>query len=228
MVMIVLVRHGQSIWNNENRFTGWVDVSLSKNGIEEAQKAAKKLENYKFDLAFSSRLMRAQETLYYILDNNKHCNKNLRIHEKNRRYSHYTHTSEDDSELKIYISEKLNERYYGNLQGKNKDAVREEFGEEQVKLWRRSFKSKPPKGESLKDTFNRVVPYYRDLILPQIKNGKNILISAHGNSLRALMMSLENLSGDESMQLELPTGSPIVYHLDENSKYLKINKKVIL
>lgn len=232
MVKLILVRHGESIWNEENRFTGWVDVSLSDKGLREAKKSGKLLKNYKFDLAFTSRLMRAQETLYLILDMNKHTKKYTRIHEEDdnhrRWYANFSHTNEDDKELIVRISPALNERYYGDLQGLNKDECRKKYGEEKVQLWRRSFDLKPPKGESLKDTFARAVPYFREEILPELKKGKNLIISAHGNSLRSIIMSVENLTADEIMRVELPTGNPIVYDLDIKSKFIKISSKKFL
>jgi 2,3-bisphosphoglycerate-dependent phosphoglycerate mutase len=232
MVYLVLVRHGQSIWNLENRFTGWIDVSLSRKGILEAKKAGKILSNFKFDLAFTSRLLRAQETLYEILNSNKYCLKYVRIHDDDEKhknwYSHFNTIKEDEKELKIFVSSALNERYYGDLQGLNKDETKKKYGEEKVQLWRRSFNICPPKGESLEDTFARAVPYYREMILPEIKKGKNIIISAHGNSLRAIIMSIENLTGEEILKVEIPTGRPIVYELDEEDKYLRIKSKKIL
>ena len=230
MVKLILIRHGQSIWNLQNRFTGCVDVSLSKKGMKEAKEAGNKLKKYKFDLAFSSKLIRAQETLYKILDVNKNCDSYLRVHdgEKGNWYNQFTQSENEENELVIRISPALNERYYGALQGKNKDEVRKQYGEEQVHIWRRSFEERPPRGESLKQTSARVVPYYKENILPELKKGKNVIISAHGNSLRALIMSLENLSAQECMELELATGTPIIYELDEKSKNLTIKSKLIL
>ncbi|MEO8210153.1 MAG: 2,3-bisphosphoglycerate-dependent phosphoglycerate mutase, partial [bacterium] len=185
-------RHGQSQGNLENRFTGWVDIDLSPAGEEEAKKAGEKLKNYKFDKAYTSDLKRAQRTLDIILDETGQ--KNIPI-EKNFA---------------------LNERKYGDLQGLNKDECRSKFGAEQVKEWRRSYDIPPPNGESLKDTADRVLPYYHSKIEPELKKGKNILISAHGNSLRALMMYLENLSKDQILQTEIPTGSPKEYIFDDD------------
>lgn len=201
MSKLVIVRHGQSQWNLENRFTGWVDVDLSPAGEAEAKKAGEKLKNYKFDEAFTSDLKRAQRTLGIILDE---------INQK---------------KIPVENNFALNERKYGDLQGLNKDECRKKFGDDQVKQWRRSFDVPPPNGESLKDTADRVLPYYHAKIEPELRKGKNILISAHGNSLRALMMYLEKLDKDEILQTEIPTGSPKEYVFDDNlnvieTKYL--------
>jgi len=201
MSNLVIVRHGQSQWNLENRFTGWVDIDLSPLGEEEAHEAGKKLKGYKFDKAFTSALIRAQKTLEIILSEMKVNN------------------------LPIEKDKALNERMYGDLQGLNKDETRKEFGDEQVRLWRRSYDVAPPNGESLKDTAARVLPYYEEKIKPELKSGKNILIVAHGNSLRALVMFLEKLSKEEIVNTEIPTGVPKLYVLDNelnilDSKYL--------
>ncbi|HRE40045.1 MAG TPA: 2,3-bisphosphoglycerate-dependent phosphoglycerate mutase [Ignavibacteria bacterium] len=198
---LVIVRHGQSLWNLENKFTGWIDVDLSDKGIDEAVNAAESLKNYKFDVAFSSVLKRANRTLDIILEN---------TNQKN---------------IPVTKDEALNERMYGDLQGLNKDETREKFGDEQVKIWRRSFDVPPPNGESLKDTADRVLPYYHKVIEPELKAGKNVIISAHGNSLRALMMYLENLTKEQILETEIPTGKPILYKLDEN---LKVKEKIFL
>jgi len=201
MPKLVIVRHGQSIWNLENKFTGWVDIDLSEAGIAEAKKAGEKLKSYKFDEAFTSDLMRAQKTLDLILEETGQTN------------------------IPVEKDQALNERMYGDLQGLNKDECREKFGEDQVKIWRRSYETPPPGGESLKDTADRVLPYYKSRIEPELKKGKDILISAHGNSLRALIMYLEGLSKEEILKTEIPTGSPKVYILDDElniieTKYL--------
>jgi len=191
---LVIVRHGQSQWNLENRFTGWIDIDLSEKGIEEARNAGDKLKGYKFDIAFTSALIRAQKTLDIILEI---------IGQK---------------DIPIIKDKALNERMYGDLQGLNKDETRKKFGDEQVKLWRRSYDVAPPNGESLKDTAERVIPFYEQKIVPELKAGKNVLISAHGNSLRALVMHLENLSKEQIIETEIPTGIPKVYKLDDSLK----------
>lgn len=197
MSKLVVVRHGQSQWNLENRFTGWVDIELSPKGIEEAHNAGKKLKGFEFDIAFSSALKRAQNTLYIILD------------------------EIGQSKIHIEFDKALNERMYGDLQGLNKDETRKKFGDAQVKIWRRSYDVAPPNGESLKDTAARVMPYWNYNIVPQLKAGKNVLISAHGNSLRALIMHLENLTKEQILETEIPTGDPKYYDLDENLKILE-------
>ena len=201
MPNLITVRHGQSLWNLENRFTGWTDIDLSPKGIEEANEAGEKLKGYKFDIAFTSVLIRAKRTLDIILDIIK------------------------QKDIPIEYDKALNERMYGDLQGLNKDETREKFGAEQVHLWRRSYDIAPPGGESLKDTAARVIPYWESKIVPELKAGKNVLISAHGNSLRALVKFLEKLSDDEIVKTEIPTGVPKLYVLDKDlnvleSKYL--------
>jgi len=192
MPVLMLVRHGQSQWNLENRFTGWIDIDLSEQGVREAREAGKKLKGYKFDVAFTSDLIRAQRTLDIILDIIGRDN------------------------IPVYKDKALNERMYGDLQGLNKDETRQKYGAEQVKLWRRSFDVAPPNGESLKNTAERVIPYYEKYIVPELKAGKNVLVSAHGNSLRALLMYLENLTKEQIVETEIPTGFPRKYILDDN------------
>jgi len=191
MAQLILIRHGESQWNLENRFTGWVDVELTPKGIHEAKEAGDKLRAYRFDQAFTSGLRRAQETLRLILE------------------------VIGQTELPIERDEALNERMYGDLQGLNKTETVEKFGEAQVKLWRRSYDIQPPGGESLKDTAERVLPYYDRRIHPEIMAGKTILVAAHGNSLRALVMHLEQLSKEEILEVNIPTGAPLLYDIDE-------------
>lgn len=188
---LFLVRHGQSQWNLENRFTGWKDPDLTEKGIQEARKAGALLMAESFDLAFTSALKRAQHTLEIILK------------EGGRK------------DVPVIKDQALNERNYGDLAGLNKDETRKKFGEEQVHIWRRSYDVSPPGGESLKDTKQRVLPYFQKHIEPEIKSGKNILIVAHGNSLRALVMVLENLSPEAILKREIATGDPLVYVLDQ-------------
>ncbi|MBC2857601.1 2,3-bisphosphoglycerate-dependent phosphoglycerate mutase [Stappia sp. 28M-7] len=194
--LLVLVRHGQSEWNLKNLFTGWKDPGLTEKGIAEARSAGGKLRDLKlaFDIAFTSDLSRAQNTLKLILEE----------------------LGQDG--LETIRDQALNERDYGDLTGMNKDEAREKFGEEQVHVWRRSFDVPPPGGESLKMTAERVLPYYRSEILPQVLAGKRVIVAAHGNSLRALVMELEGLSPDEILKRELATGAPIVYRLTDEGK----------
>lgn len=197
MSTLVIVRHGQSAWNLENRFTGWIDVDITEKGEEEAHNAGEKLKGMHFDYAFTSALKRAQHTLDIIL-------KEI-----------------GQSDLPVVKDVALNERHYGDLQGANKAETAEKYGDEQVHIWRRSFDIAPPNGESLKDTADRVIPYFEKEIVPLIKAGKNIIIAAHGNSLRALIMYLEKLTPEEILKVEIPTGVPKEYQLDENLKIIK-------
>ncbi len=213
--LLTLVRHGQSIWNLQNRFTGWIDVSLSPKGIEEARTAGQRLAEERFDVAFTSTLIRSQETLIEILRLNRHVRGFRRVHEgESAWYEHFRPSSEDLNILPVYFAEALNERFYGDLQGLNKDQARAQFGEEQIKLWRRSYDIPPPNGESLAATASRVIPFFQDRIVPHLKAGKNVLIAAHGNSLRALIMHLEKMTPQEILAFELETGIPVQYQLD--------------
>ncbi len=226
MGTLTLVRHGESIWNRQNRFTGWVDVSLSRGGMVEAERAGGLLRDDHFDVAFTSTLLRAQDTLYEILKQNRFCDQYMRVHELSSEwYEHFVPAEDDTRELKIYVSEKLNERYYGDLQGRNKDRARDEFGAEQVHIWRRSYDVPPPNGESLKMTAARAVPYYKSRIVPLLRQGASVLVSAHGNSLRALIMHLEGLTPAQIVAYELPTGSPHIYRFDDDMRLLE--KKVL-
>ena len=224
MIKLVLVRHGQSIWNLENKFTGWTDVGLSSNGVNEAIEAGKVLKEkgFTFDLAYTSVLKRAEDTLTYIL---KEMN---------------------EEDIEIRRSWKLNERHYGALQGLNKDETRKKYGDEQVLLWRRSATVRPPeleltdqrypgndpkykdltkeelpKTENLVDTIKRVVEYFKEEIEPELKNNKKIIIVAHGNSLRGLIKYLDNISDEDIISLELETGNPICYELEDDLKPIK-------
>lgn len=193
MSRLVLVRHGQSEWNEKNLFTGWRDPDLTAQGVAEAHAAGRALKaaGAKFDLAFTSNLQRAQKTLALLLQDLL-----------------------PDGELPTTRHEALNERDYGDLAGLNKDDAREKWGEAQVHIWRRSFDTPPPGGESLKDTADRVLPYFDAEIMPRLKQGKDILIAAHGNSLRALVMQLEGLSSEEIIDVNIGTGVPYCYELN--------------
>ncbi len=222
---LTLVRHGESIWNQQNRFTGWVDISLSKAGMEEAARLGVILRDQKFDVAFTSALLRAQDTLYEILKHNHHCDQYMRVHElSSKRYEHFVSSRQDLNELKVYVSEKLNERYYGDLQGQNKDEAKEKYGSDQVQAWRRSYAVIPPGGESLKMTADRVILYYQNCIVPMLWKEKSVLISAHGNSLRALIMHLEGITPTQIKKFEIPTAQPYVYCF--NNKIEVLRKKV--
>ena len=192
MSHLVLIRHGQSEWNEKNLFTGWRDPDLTAQGVDEAKAAgqALKQQGLVFDLAFTSDLQRAQKTLTLLL------------------------AEQGQSDLPTTKNQALNERDYGDLAGLNKDDAREKWGADQVHIWRRSYDTPPPGGESLKDTGARVLPYYDSAILPLIKAGKNILIAAHGNSLRSLVMRLEGLSSAEILDVNIDTGVPYIYQMD--------------
>ncbi len=205
MSYLILVRHGESRWNKANKFTGWVDVPLSKKGVEEALKTAKELRTFTLDIAFTSTLKRAQETLLLILADQNYTGI---FQHKGKRYKHLRL---EQRELPVHTSQALNERYYGKLQGMNKHSARRQFGKEKVLCWRRSFREAPPGGESLHDTYTRVVPYFRQTILPFLKDGKNVIVSAHGNSLRALVKHLEGMTEKDIPHLNLPTGKPLWY-----------------
>jgi len=218
---LILVRHGQSQWNLENRFTGWMDVPLSKKGIDEAISAGKKLKNVEFDIIYVSHMLRAIQTLHYILIGSKSKRTPIIFHEEKRIHDREHHTGDPKNEIPIYMSVDLAERYYGNLQGLNKQKTREKYGNEQVHLWRRSYDVNPPGGESLKNTCERTTPYYKKYIVKDLQKGKTVLVSAHGNSLRAITMYVENISEKDIPNVEIPTGVPIVYNFDENMKLLE-------
>lgn len=210
MSKLVLLRHGESQWNLENRFTGWVDVDLSPKGQDEARRAGKLLSGFRFDIAFTSLLKRAVNTLTLACSAMQPPLAPVFDERKTKK-----------TELRVVASQALNERNYGDLQGKNKTETAKEFGEEQVHIWRRSYEVRPPHGESLEDTVKRALPYYQKEILPLLQQGKNVLIVAHGNSLRALSMELDHLSKEQIPGYEIATGVPIVYEIDGEGKILK-------
>ena len=187
MGLLILIRHGQSLWNAQNRFTGWVDIELSEKGMGEAKSAGEKLSGIKFDAVYASGLVRAQRTAEIILDINHSWSGEV-IHDS-----------------------RLNERNYGDLQGRNKQECREEFGEEQVKKWRRSFEGVPSGGESLRMTSERTLPCLFEQIVPNLESGRTVLVAAHGNSLRSIVMEIEGLGPDEIVKREIPTGVPMAY-----------------
>lgn len=207
MSILILIRHGESQWNLENRFTGWVDVPLSPKGTEEARTAADKLKSYKFDIAFTSVLKRAKDTLDIILK------------------------ATNQTAVPIEYDAALNERHYGALQGLNKAETAKKYGEEQVHIWRRSYDVPPPKdktelnpegiSESLKDTAARTLPYWEKKIFPEILAGKNVIVAAHGNSLRSIVMHLDGLTKEQVLELNIPTGKPLLYVFDDKGKVLE-------
>jgi 2,3-bisphosphoglycerate-dependent phosphoglycerate mutase len=221
LAILVLVRHGQSQWNLENRFTGWVDVPLSVNGRQEATSAGKKLRDMQFDTIYVSHLFRAIQTLEYILLESADTRTPIIYHEEQKIHSWEHYTGEKKNEIPIYQAVDLAERYYGDLQGLNKAETMKKYGDEQVRLWRRSYDINPPNGESLKDTCNRTIPYYKYHIEPELLAGKNVLIVAHGNSLRSITKYVENISDQEIPSVEIPTGVPIVYTFSSQMKYQK-------
>ena len=222
---LILVRHGQSQWNLENRFTGWVDVPLSKKGIDEAIDAGKKLKDVEFDTVYVSHMLRAVQTLHYILLESNSKKTPIIYHEEQRIHDWEHHTGDKETELPIYQSVDLAERYYGDLQGLNKDETREKYGKEQVHLWRRSFDVNPPGGESLKDTSERTIPYYKKYIMKDLQEGKTVLVSAHGNSLRSIVMYVENVSTEVIPTVEIPTGLPIVYNFNDD---MTVKEKIVV
>lgn len=195
--ILILVRHGQSQWNLENRFTGWTDVPLTALGEEEARLAGEKLKTYRFNRAFTSALSRAQKTLHIILD------------------------VINQPDILIEYDSALNERHYGDLQGLNKAETAEKMGRDIVYAWRRSYEVAPPNGESLKDTADRVIPYYRTHIEPPVRAGKTVLVVAHGNSLRSLVMVLDDIAPEDVPDLNIPTGVPRRYVIDSSGTILE-------
>ncbi|MDC1420278.1 2,3-bisphosphoglycerate-dependent phosphoglycerate mutase [Euryarchaeota archaeon] len=192
MTILILIRHGQSIWNAENRFTGWTNVELSEKGEREALDAGISLSKISIDSVHTSDLIRAQRTAEIIMENN-----------------------DVSSKFSTYFDFRLNERNYGELQGLNKKETAEKHGAEQVHIWRRSYDIAPPGGESLKMTAERTIPYFIEEILPELENGKNILVAAHGNSLRSIVMHIENISPEEIVNVEIPTGIPRIYDYND-------------
>ena len=199
---LILIRHGQSEWNEQNLFTGWKDPGLTELGIQEAKKAGSLIsdQGIVFDEMFTSMLVRAQNTGAIILN------------------------SISQQDIPITKNEALNERNYGSLAGLNKDDARKKWGEEQVHIWRRSFDVPPPNGESLKDTAERVLPYFKEHIMPKVIQGSSILVAAHGNSLRALIMELDSISSEDIVKLEIPTGAPIQYEFNQSGEVINKTK----
>ena len=194
MARLILIRHGQSVWNATNRFTGWTDVELSEKGVMEAEEAGRQLSGIRIDVVHTSDLIRAQRTAEIVMQQNESFGETIPTH----------------------YDWRLNERHYGSLQGLNKAETAEKHGAEQVHLWRRSFDVPPPEGESLEMTAERTIPYFTEETLPDLESGKNVLVSAHGNSLRSIVMHLEGISPEDIVSLEIPTGLPMFYIHDEN------------
>jgi len=211
---LILLRHGESEWNKRNLFTGWVDIPLSAKGIEESIAAGKKIAHLPIDVIFTSTLVRAQTTLFLAMTQHKSGKVPVLIHEENEKLFDWATIHSDsaaEDTIPAYMAWELNERYYGALQGMNKKEMMEHFGKEQVQIWRRSYDVAPPEGESLAMTVKRTIPYFERRVMPYLEEGKNVFISAHGNSLRGIVMDIEKLSPEEVVSLEIATGDPLVY-----------------
>lgn len=214
MSLLIMLRHGQSEWNKKNLFTGWVDIPLSEEGINEAFKAGELIKDIPIDVIFTSTLIRAHMTLALAMLKHSSQKVPVMIHEHEGRLEEWAKIYSEKAKsttVPVYKAWQLNERMYGELQGLNKAETAEKYGESQVKIWRRSYDTPPPNGESLEMTAARTIPYFEELIVPYLRDGKNVFISAHGNSLRSIIMDIEGLSKEEVVNLELPTGVPFLY-----------------
>ena len=223
MSTLILLRHGQSAWNLCNLFTGWVDVPLTAKGIEEALEAGRQIADIDIEVIFTSTLMRAQQTAMIAMSQHKTTKVPVMQHQEGQQaqWSKIYNDKVHANTIPVHADWHLNERFYGELQGLDKDETRQKYGEEQVHIWRRSFDVPPPEGESLAMTAERTLPYFDEHILPQLKAGKNVLVAAHGNSLRSIAMQLEQLTPEQVLKLELPTGVPRFYHFDQGTFHLR-------
>lgn len=215
---LILLRHGQSLWNKMNLFTGWVDIPLSEEGITEAFEAGKKIAQIPIDVIYVSSLMRAKLTAMIAMSVHADQKVPVVLHPKGGKLEEWGKMhSPKATNMTVPVLEawQLNERYYGELQGLNKRETMDQYGEEQVHIWRRSYDVPPPGGECLADTAARAIPYFQENIVPHLASGQNVFISAHGNSLRAIMMHLEDMSKEEVLKLELPTGVPQIYTYEQ-------------
>jgi 2,3-bisphosphoglycerate-dependent phosphoglycerate mutase len=220
MSKLILLRHGQSLWNLKNVFTGWVDVPLSPKGIEEALKAGESIKDMAIDVIYTTPLHRASSTAMLAMSKHRSGKTPVILHPKEGKMEEWAVINSEEMLEKIipvHVSWQLNERMYGSLQGLDKDETRKKYGSEQVHQWRRSYETEPPEGESLKMTAARSIPYFKEKIIPRLERKENVLVSAHGNSLRSIIMHLEQLSGDEVVSLEVPTGVPIIYDYHKGS-----------
>lgn len=211
---LILLRHGQSIWNKKNLFTGWVDIPLSEEGIEESIKGGKKIKHIPIDVIYTSSLVRAHMTLVLALLHHDSGKIPVFLHPGGGKLEQWAQIYSEEAKkgvIPVYMAWELNERMYGRLQGLNKAETAEEYGAEQVHIWRRSYDVAPPEGESLAMTAARTLPYFQKRIVPHLEKGENVFISAHGNSLRAIVMQLDRLTHEEVVKLELATGEPLVY-----------------
>lgn len=224
MGKLVLLRHGRSVWNERNIFTGWVDIPLSEKGVEEAISAGKRIQHIPFDLIVTSTLIRAQMTAFLAAIQTASGKLPCMIHERDPKHmqmSKVYDAATEKSLIPVYAYPELNERMYGSLQGCDKAKILEKHGQEQFMLWRRSYHVSPPEGESLEMTAKRALPFFEKRILPSLAKGQHVLIAAHGNSLRAIMMFLDHLSEEEIVKLEIPTGEPICYNFENINKWTK-------
>lgn len=218
-----MMRHGLSIWNQLNLFTGWVDVPLSEKGIEEALCGGKLIKDFPIDIIITSTLVRAQMTAFLAMSVHSSKKVPVVLHPGEGKLEEWSRIYSDAAAancIPVIRSWQLNERMYGELQGLNKSETAEKFGEEQVKIWRRSYDVAPPNGESLAMTAKRAIPYFKEIIVPYLEKGMNVFISAHGNSMRSIIMYLDSLTKDEVLHLEIPTGIPIIYDF-ENGQFTK-------
>ena len=218
MAKLILLRHGQSVWNKKNIFTGWVDIPLSQGGIDEAIRAGKSMSGLNVDEIYISELVRAQMTAFIVMAQSNSSKVPRVMHEGKGKFdAWYQKGTSEDGLIPTHVAWELNERMYGDLQGKNKAKMVEEHGEEQVKLWRRSFRTAPPQGETLEETAKRAIPFFQNTIVESLKEGNDVFVCAHGNSLRSIVMHIENLSEDEVLKLEIATGVLRIYEYKEDS-----------
>lgn len=219
MAKLILMRHGQSQWNKKNIFTGWIDIPLSKEGVQESLEGGKKIAHLPIDIIYTSTLIRAIMTGMLVMSVHASGKIPCILHPGEGKLEEWAYCSEEGAKdlIPVIRASELNERMYGDLQGKNKQEVLERFGEDQFKLWRRSYSVPPPHGESLEMTAARTLPYFKKEIVPKLYEGKNIFIPAHGNSLRSIVMELDHLTSEEVVSLELQTGLPLIYEFSGNS-----------
>lgn len=217
---LILLRHGQSEWNKHNLFTGWVDIPLSWEGVQEAIAAGKKICNIPIDAIFISSLIRASMTAMIVMSEHKGGKVPIVLHPGEGNLEEWAKIHNPKAEkmtIPVIRAWELNERYYGDLQGLNKQETRDMYGDEQVHIWRRSYDVPPPHGECLADTAARAIPYFEKHVLPLLKEGKNVFIAAHGNSLRAIIMYLEKMTKEEILKFELATGAPVIYEFENGN-----------
>lgn len=223
MSKLIMMRHGESIWNQLNLFTGWVDVPLSEKGVKEALDGGKKIKDIPIDIIFTSTLVRAQTTVFLVMCVHSSGKVPVVLHEGEGKLHDWAQIYSKEAKkntIPVFRAWELNERMYGELQGLNKAETAEKFGADQVKLWRRSYDIPPPNGESLEMTASRSIPYFKNKITLYLQQNLNVFISAHGNSLRSIIMFLDGLSREQVLNLEIPTGEPIIYNY-ENDNFIK-------